>query len=115
MNIKLIQQFQTVRQLSGGFRASRVILTANNYAIFEHLKTPKTAAVLARTIKTDPRATEILLDAVTALGFLRKTVSTYRNTPLTTAFLIKRPLGIKETCCGIRITSGKIGLVLMKS
>lgn len=89
MNIKLIQQFQTVRQLSGGFRASRVILTANNYAIFEHLKTPKTAAVLARTIKTDPRATEILLDAVTALGFLRKTVSTYRNTPLTTAFLIK--------------------------
>ena len=88
MNIKLIEQFQTLIQLSGGFRASRVIFTANNYAIFEHLKTPKTPAVLARAIKTDPRATEILLDAVTALGLLRKTGSTYRNTPLAKAFLL---------------------------
>jgi hypothetical protein len=89
MSDKLIQQFQALRQLSGGFRASRVILTANNYAIFERLKTPKTAAVLARKLKTDPRATEILLDAVTALGLLRKTGSTYRNTALAMAFLIK--------------------------
>jgi len=89
MNIKLIQQFQALRQLSGGFRASRVILTANNYAVFEYLKTPKTAAFLARTIKTDPRATEILLDAVTALGLLLKKGSTYRDTPLARAFLIK--------------------------
>ena len=61
------QQLRVFRQLSGGFRASRVILTANNYAVFEHLKTPKTAGALAKRIKTDPRATEILLDAVAAL------------------------------------------------
>jgi len=89
MKIKLIQQFQTIRQLSGGFRASRVILTANNYAIFDHLKAPRTAAVLSRIIKTDPRSTEILLDAVTGLGLLRKKGSTYRNTPLAMAFLTK--------------------------
>jgi hypothetical protein len=50
-----------------------VILTANNYRIFDYLKTPKTAGSIARSISTDPRATEILLDAVTALGLLKKT------------------------------------------
>ena len=89
MNNTLIQQLQIFRQLSGGFRATRVILTANNYAIFEHLKTPKTAAALAEKVDTDPRATEILLDAITALGLLRKTGSKYRNTGLAAKFLLK--------------------------
>jgi len=90
MNNNLLQKLQVFRQLSGGFRASRVILTANNYAVFEHLKTPKTASVLAKRIKTDRRATEILLDAVTALGLLTKTGSKYRNTLLAAIFLVKK-------------------------
>jgi 2-polyprenyl-3-methyl-5-hydroxy-6-metoxy-1,4-benzoquinol methylase len=89
MNSNLKQQFQTLRQMSGGFRASRVILTANNLEIFEHAKTPKTAVTLAERIKADPRATEILLDAVTALGLLKKSGSKYTNTPLARTFLIK--------------------------
>jgi 2-polyprenyl-3-methyl-5-hydroxy-6-metoxy-1,4-benzoquinol methylase len=89
MNNNLLRQFQAFRQLSGGFRASRVLLTANNYAVFEHLKTPKTAGALAKNIRTDPRATEILLDAVTALGLLIKTGPHYRNSPLATKFLTK--------------------------
>jgi 2-polyprenyl-3-methyl-5-hydroxy-6-metoxy-1,4-benzoquinol methylase len=83
-------QLKLFRELSGGFRASRVILTANNFALFEHLKAPKTSNVLAKSIKTDPRATEILLDALTALGLLRKTGSTYKNTSLATKFLVKK-------------------------
>ena len=90
MNNDLLQQLQVFKQLSGGFRASRVILTANNYAVFEHLKTPKTAGILAKSIKTDPRATEILLDAVTALGLLKKTGTKYRNSTLATKFLVKK-------------------------
>jgi len=86
----LLQKLQIFKQLSGGFQASRVLLTANNYAVFEHLKTPKTGGVLAKRIKTDPRATEILLDAVTALGLLKKTGSLYRNTLLATMFLVKK-------------------------
>ncbi len=85
----LIQQLQGFMRLAGGFRASRVILTANNFAVFEHLKTPKTAAALARKIKTDPRATEILLDAVTAVGLLKKTGTQYQNTALSSTFLVK--------------------------
>ena len=88
MNNDLLQQLQVFRQLSGGFRTSRVILTANNYALFEYLKTPKTAYALAKRTKTDPRAMEILLDAVTALGLLKKTGSKYRNTSLAAKFLI---------------------------
>ena len=81
MDKNIIQQLRGFMRLAGGFRASRVILTANNFAVFEHLTTPKTAAALCRKIKTDPRATEILLDAVTALGLLKKTgrqISKYR-------------------------------------
>jgi 3-hydroxy-5-methyl-1-naphthoate 3-O-methyltransferase len=90
MNNDLLRQLQVFRQLSGGFRASRVILTANNYAIFEHLKTPKTARALAKRIRTDSRGTEILLDAVTALGLLKKTGSKFRNTSLAAKFLVAK-------------------------
>jgi 2-polyprenyl-3-methyl-5-hydroxy-6-metoxy-1,4-benzoquinol methylase len=90
MNNDLLLQLQVFRQLSGGFRASRVILTANNYALFEYLKTPKTASALSKRIGTDPRGTEILLDAVTALGLLKKTGSKYRNTSLAATFLVAK-------------------------
>jgi 2-polyprenyl-3-methyl-5-hydroxy-6-metoxy-1,4-benzoquinol methylase len=90
MNNDLLRQLQVFRQLSGGFRASRVLLTANNYAIFEHLKTPKTARALAKRIRTDSRGTEILLDAVTALGLLKKTGSKFRNTSLAAKFLVAK-------------------------
>lgn len=85
-----LQQLQDFARLTGGFRASRVILTANNYAIFEHLQTPKTANVLAKRIKTDPRATEIILDAVTALEFLKKSGSKYVNSSVATKFLVSK-------------------------
>jgi 2-polyprenyl-3-methyl-5-hydroxy-6-metoxy-1,4-benzoquinol methylase len=90
MNKELLRQLQVFRQLSGGFRASRVVLTANNYAVFEHLKTPKTAGMLAKRIKTDLRATGILLDAVTALGLLKKKGSKYSNSTLATKFLLNK-------------------------
>jgi 2-polyprenyl-3-methyl-5-hydroxy-6-metoxy-1,4-benzoquinol methylase len=89
MNDKSMQQLQDFMQLSGGFRASRVILTANNLAVFEHLKTPKTAVEIAGKLGTVPRATEILLDAVTALGLLAKTGVKYRNTAPAKKFLLK--------------------------
>ncbi len=89
MNNNLKRQFQVFRQMSGGFRASRIILTANNYEIFEYLKTPKTAGALAKKIMTDPRATEIVLDAVTALGLLRKSGTKYKNTPLAEKFFVR--------------------------
>ncbi len=89
MNKNFTKQIQEFARLWGGFRASRVVLTANNYAIFEHLRSPKTAAEVAAAIGTDPRATEILLDAVSALGLLGKTGAKYRNTATAKQFLLK--------------------------
>ncbi len=89
MNKKLAAQLQEFSRLWGGFRASRVILTANNYRVFDLLVTPKTAAQIATTMNTDPRATEILLDAVTSLGLLTKSGGKYRNAEMARKFLIK--------------------------
>jgi SAM-dependent methyltransferase len=82
---KLAQEFA---RLSGGFRASRVLLTANNLQVFERIGKGTTAAVLATDRKTDLRATEILLDAVTALGLLRKSRGIYRLTTVAKQFLL---------------------------
>lgn len=89
MNKDIAEQIKDFARVWGGFRASRVLLTANNYAVFEHLKTPKTARELARKLKSDARATEILLDAVTALGLLKKSGSTFRNTATAAKFLVR--------------------------
>ena len=82
------KQLQEFARLWGGFRASRVVLTANNYRVFDHLKTPKTAGGIARLISADPRAVEVLLDAVTAVGLLKKSGNKYRNTETAGNFLV---------------------------
>ena len=79
-----------LRRLWGGFWSSRVVLTANNYRVFEYLETPKTADKLAGILKTDRRATEILLDALTGLGLVKKTSAGYKNTALSHRFLINK-------------------------
>lgn len=89
MNKSLTKEAQELAKLWGGFRASRVVLTANNYEVFEHLHTKKTADDIAKILQTDRRATEILLDALAALGLLRKTGPWYRNTPIAQRFLVK--------------------------
>lgn len=85
-----------VRKIWGAFRQARVLLTANNFGVFDHLSSPKTAAELAGALGADLRATEILLDALTAIGFLKKrrgllkkAPPSYRNTPLAETFLLR--------------------------
>jgi 2-polyprenyl-3-methyl-5-hydroxy-6-metoxy-1,4-benzoquinol methylase len=88
MDKGLARQAQEFARLTGGFRASRVVLTANNLGIFERIGKGASASGLAKGLATDPRATEILLDAVAALGLLRKSGATYRLTPTTRRFLL---------------------------
>ncbi|MDA8099187.1 MAG: methyltransferase [Nitrospiraceae bacterium] len=81
MNTAIAEMARNFARLAGGFRASRVILTANNLGLFERIGAGKNAAHLAKALRTDARATEILLDAVTALGLLAKRGGVYRLTP----------------------------------
>ncbi|MBI5361527.1 MAG: methyltransferase domain-containing protein [Planctomycetes bacterium] len=88
-HINIHQATEVLRNLYRGFQASRVILTANKYGIFDHVQSPKTAKEIAKAVRADARALEILLDAVTSLGFLQKSGSKYKNTPLSDALLVQ--------------------------
>jgi ubiquinone/menaquinone biosynthesis C-methylase UbiE len=77
-----------LRQVSS-FASSRIILTANNFRIFDHLAPPgKTAQLLSRRISADARATELLLNSLVAIGLLEKKKGAYRNTPVASRYLV---------------------------
>jgi (2Fe-2S) ferredoxin len=65
-----------------GFQESRAILTALELDIFTAVDAPATAAQVAAKLDTDPRATEMLLHALTAMGLLLKQGRAFRNTPV---------------------------------
>ena len=84
----ILEQSKELRKIWGGFQGARVLLTANNYRVFDYLKKQKAAAGLAKDIGADKRATEILLDALTGLGLLKKQKGQYKNSSLASQFLI---------------------------
>ncbi len=68
---------------------ARVILTANNYRVFDHLQVRgKTARRLAKDIAADNRAVELLLNRLVAIGFPGKKGNSYINTPVSSQYLI---------------------------
>ena len=84
----ILEQSKELRKIWGGFQGARVLLTANNYRVFDYLKKQKAAAGLAKDIGADKRATEILLDALTGLGLLKKQKGQYKNSSLASQFLV---------------------------
>lgn len=79
-----------LRRLYLGFTSSRVILTANNLGLFEHLQKAQSSRELAKKLKADQRAMEVLLDALTGIGLLSKNRDRkYRNTRGSNRYLLK--------------------------
>jgi SAM-dependent methyltransferase len=85
---KISEQAAEIRKIWGGFGSARVLITANNYRVFDYLEEYKTAGGLAKRLKTDKRATVILLDALAGLGLLKKQKDRYKNTGLSSRFLV---------------------------
>lgn len=85
---RILRESIRLREIWGGFRTARVLITANNYKVFDHLKRPKTAEEVATVLETDKRATEILLDALTGLGLLIKKHGRYSNSLISLRFLV---------------------------
>ncbi|MBS1127390.1 MAG: O-methyltransferase family 2 [Nitrospirae bacterium] len=86
----LTNELAGLRRLYLGFTGARVVLTANNLGVFDHLKKATAAEALAQRLKTDLRATEILLDALTGLELLKKGRNKkYRNAPVSDRYLVK--------------------------
>jgi predicted O-methyltransferase YrrM len=72
------------------FQKSRILLTAFELGIFTILeKSPATSGEVAKQLKTDSRATDRLMNAVCALGFLHKKEEIFRNTKESEKFLVK--------------------------
>jgi len=84
----ILEQVKEIRKIWSAYQSSRVLITANNFGVFDHLDEPKTADRLAKALKTDRRATEILLDALAGTGLLKKQKDRYKNTSLASRFLV---------------------------
>ena len=84
----ILEQAKEIRRLSGGFQTARALITANNYRVFDFLEKERNALAIARKIKADPRATEILLNALTGMDLLHKRQGKYKNRPLASRMLV---------------------------
>lgn len=72
-----------------GFRTARVLLSAFELDLFTALGNgAKTSAKVAGKLRTNARATDRLMNALCALGFLGKRKGKFTNTPLTAQFLV---------------------------
>jgi len=76
--------WQTLR----AFQESRAALTAVELDIFTAVGQGATAAEVARKVGTHPRSTEMLMNALVAMGLLTKHEDGFRNTPVTARFFV---------------------------
>jgi 2-polyprenyl-3-methyl-5-hydroxy-6-metoxy-1,4-benzoquinol methylase len=86
---KLNEQVKKIREVWGAFRSSRVLITANNYGAFDLLITSQSAEAISQKLDIDLRATEILLDALTGIRLLKKSGYNYKNSSISSRFLVK--------------------------
>ncbi|MBW2181859.1 MAG: methyltransferase domain-containing protein, partial [Deltaproteobacteria bacterium] len=80
---------EELNQFMRGFMESRIFLTAIELDLFTAIGSGAAAPEIAKKIKTDPRATEALLNALAAIDVLDKNENSFRNKPLTARYLVK--------------------------
>ncbi len=74
---------QTIRS----FQESRVILTAVDLDAFTAVQGGATAAEVSRKLGTEPRATEMFLNALASMNLLAKKDGVFHNTPISARYL----------------------------
>lgn len=74
-------------QVIRGFQESRVVLSAIELDVFSAVGGGATAAQVATAVAANARGTEMLLNALTALGLLTKTGDVFGVTPVSMRFL----------------------------
>lgn len=88
MGMRVRRDLLWLRQVSS-FLAPRIILTANNLRLFDHLDGKGlTPAGLSRRLGTDARATGLLLNSLAGLGLLSKRSSVFRTTRVASRYLV---------------------------
>ena len=71
-----------------GFQESRVLLTAVELDLFTAVASGARAEEVAARIGSDPRATEMLMNALVAMGWLAKQETIFQNTPLSARYFV---------------------------
>ncbi len=85
-----IPSTRPILEMATAFQRSRVLLTGYELGIFTVLNDEwKTSAEVATAVETDPRATDRLMNALTALGLLQKRDGRFTNSPAAVQFLVK--------------------------
>ena len=77
---------EELNQMLRAFMESRALLTALELDAFTVVDEGSTADEVARKLSTNPRATEMLLNALAAMGLLAKEQMVFRNTPATARY-----------------------------
>ncbi len=79
-----------ILDMATAFQRSRVVLTGYELGLFTAINDEsRTSAEVAEALDTDPRATDRLMNALTALGFLEKRDGRFTNSPAAARFLVK--------------------------
>jgi len=71
-----------------GFQESRVVLTAVELDLFTAVASGATAEEVAARVGGDPRATEMLLNALVAMGWLTKRGAVFSNSPSSERYFV---------------------------
>ncbi|MFQ5861847.1 MAG: class I SAM-dependent methyltransferase [Candidatus Brocadiales bacterium] len=85
-----MKKFDYIEELSWAYWKSQVIFAGVELGVFDLLaRGAKSSIEAAQELGTDPRATEMLLNALVSLGLLKKMKRRYENNPITAQYLVK--------------------------
>src|SRR5512136_2762575 len=82
-------QYQELVESLRAYQESRVLLSAIELDLFTAVGEGGTAPQIAGTLRTDARATEMLLNALAALGMLSKREGVFHNGPVAAHYLVQ--------------------------
>ncbi len=75
--------------LAHAYCEARAFHAANELDIFSHLDEEKTSEEMAKLLKLENRPVRMLMDACVAMELLEKSRGRYKNTPVSSEFLVK--------------------------
>jgi len=88
--MKEIKSSEDIREIANAFRESRILLSAIELGIFSVIdKHLISAEDVAKKINTDTRATDRLLNALCAMGLLKKAKGRFFNSDLASKYLVE--------------------------
>jgi len=98
-----------LNQMLRAYMESRAMLTALELDIFTAVGAGSTCDEVARKVSTHPRATEMLLNALAAMGLLFKQRGGFRNTPTTVRYFAEGSKDNARPACSTSPLSGIVG------